>query len=318
MRILITGGAGFIGSHTTEALLEAGLEVTVYDNLTTGKLENLADIRHRIRFIEGDIRDFEALKAALTDADAILHLAAVVSVPESIHQPHLAHEINATGTLNVLEAARQCGIQRVVLASSAAVYGDNPEMPLSEDANLRSLSPYAAQKCLAEIYASVYAHLHGLSPIVLRYFNVFGPRQDPQSPYSGVLSRFIAAAANNQPITIFGDGHQTRDFVYVKDVAQANVRALLAAPEHGGVAYNVGTGSAISILDAFELILKLSQGNGGVNFDKAREGDILFSQASIDRASQALGYSPKYSFEAGLSHTIAWLSYQQQSAGGIQ
>lgn len=318
MRILITGGAGFIGSHTAEALLEEGLEITVFDNLSTGKLENISEIRSRIRFVEGDIRDFEALKAAMDDADAVLHLAAVVSVPESINQPHLAHEINATGTLNVLEAARQCGIQRVVLASSAAVYGDNPEMPLSEEANLRSLSPYAAQKCLAEIYASVYAHLHGLSPIVLRYFNVFGPRQDPQSPYSGVLSRFIAAATLNQPVTIFGDGHQTRDFVYVKDVAQANVRALLADPEQGGVAYNVGTGSAISILEAFEMILKLSRGNGGVHFAQPREGDILFSQASIDRASQQLGYTPKYSFEAGLSHTIAWLSFQQQSAGDMQ
>jgi nucleoside-diphosphate-sugar epimerase len=302
MRILITGGAGFIGSHTAELLLSQGLEVTIYDDFSTGKRGN---VPAGVQVVEGDVRDFSALAIAMRGCDAVLHLAAVVSVPMSIQRPHFAHEVNATGTLNVLEAARYLGIDRVVIASSAAVYGAARRLPLTEDHPAEPLSPYAAQKWLAEAYARTYAELHGMSPICLRYFNVFGPRQDPASPYSGVLSRFIGAALAGEQATIHGDGAQTRDFVYVLDVARANVRALLAPDPAPGLVFNVGTGRAIGVAEAHALIARLT-GAPAAGRAPGRAGDVPASRADLTRARKLLGYEPRMAFEDGLEATLAW------------
>lgn len=302
MRIFVTGGAGFIGSHTVETLLGNGLEVTVFDNLSSGSRENLPS---ETRFFEGDVRDHEALLQGMEGCQAVLHLAALVSVPESIRFPQFAHAVNATGTLNVLEAAREHGIARVVMASSAAVYGENSDLPLREEAQLSSLSPYAAQKRLGEVYAGIYAQLHGMSPIALRYFNVYGPRQNPASPYSGVLSRFIRASVSGELVTVFGDGQQTRDFVYVKDVAQANMKALLAEAK-GSHILNVGTGLATPVLGAYEVIQRQVGASLHPDFAPPRAGDIRHSCASIEKARQLLGYDPVHSFEEGILHTVRW------------
>ncbi|MBI6547021.1 MAG: NAD-dependent epimerase/dehydratase family protein [Cyanobacteria bacterium NC_groundwater_1444_Ag_S-0.65um_54_12] len=310
MRIFITGGAGFIGSHSAELLVRQGLDVTILDNLTTGSIANLRGIEGKIHFIEGDIRDFKTLLDAMRGCEAVLHLAAIVSVPKSILEPQLAHEVNATGALHVLEAARETGIKRVVLASSAAIYGDNADIPLKETAVLQSLSPYAAQKWLDEIYSGVYAHLHGISPISLRYFNVFGPKQHIFSPYSGVLSRFIAVAIRGQPMTIHGDGLQTRDFVYVDDVAQANLLALFAPDDCKDTCINIGTGQAISVLQASEAISRSANHKGLTLFAEARKGDIRHSQADISRARQLLGYAPQVMFETGIARTMTWAREQ--------
>jgi UDP-glucose 4-epimerase len=308
MKILITGGAGFIGSHTAETLVANGHEVRIFDNLSAGTKQNLQPLGPRAELIEGDVRDGEALRQAMCGCHAVLHLAALVSRCEALQRPQLVHEVNATGTLGVLEAARALGIRRVVLGSSAAVYGANPEPTLSEDAALQPLSPDAAQLVLGEMYGSVYAYQHGMQPIALRYFNVFGPRQQPSSPGAGVLSRFVAAALQGRPATIFGDGRQTRDFVYVKDVAQANLRALLAPEECAGCAINVASGRAVSVLGAFQQVARLADLPAGVEPVHAapRQGDLRHCQASILRARQLLGYRPAVSFAEGLALTLAW------------
>ncbi|HBN07679.1 MAG TPA: GDP-mannose 4,6-dehydratase [Cyanobacteria bacterium UBA8530] len=306
MRVLITGGAGFIGSHSAEVLRARGIELTVLDNLSTGHLDNLSSLGGRFRFLEGDVRDPEALNSAMEGCQAVLHLAALVSVPESIRSPLLAHAINATGTLNVLEAARAQGIKRVVLASSAAVYGENQNLPLGEGEAAQSLSPYAAQKYLGEVYASIYSHLQGMSPVCLRYFNVFGPRQDPASPYSGVLSLFIEALVQGKKATIFGDGGATRDFVYVEDVALANLLAILAPESSEPLIFNVGTGKRTSILQAFEAVREAAGVQATPAFAPPREGDIVHSCADIGRARASLGYHPRFSFSEGITRTVAW------------
>lgn len=307
MKVFVTGGAGFIGSHSTEELIKSGADVRVFDNLSTGSLDNMRRLEEREQFVLGDILDLDALTAAMAGCDAVLHLAAVVSVPLSIAHPEHAHAVNATGALNVLEAARKNGIKRVVMASSAAVYGANQELPLPESAPPQPLSPYAAQKWQNEAYAKVYSDLHGLETVCLRYFNVFGPRQDPSSPYSGVLSRFIAATSAGEAVTIFGDGAQTRDFVYVADVARANALAL-RAPAVGGQVLNIGAGKGVSVLEAYTEIQRLAMGaRVDPTFGPARAGDVRHSLADIRRATERLGYRPTHSFAAGLDLTLAWM-----------
>lgn len=306
MRILITGGAGFIGSHTAEALLGQGHAVTVFDDFSTGKRENLGGPRPRLSVVEGDVRDFTELMAAMRGCDAVLHLAAVVSVPLSITRPHFAHEVNATGSLNVLEAARYLDVRRVVMASSAAVYGVPTRLPLAEDTPPQVLSPYAAHKWMGEAYARTYAELHGMHPVCLRYFNVFGPRQDPASPYSGVLSRFIGAVLEGKPATIHGDGSQTRDFVYVSDVAQANMRALFATQTRPGDVFNVGTGRSVSVKEAFEAIARAAGSPMRPAFGPARAGDVPHSRADVRLAEARLGFRARMSFQDGLGATIQW------------
>jgi UDP-glucose 4-epimerase len=298
MKILITGGAGFIGSHTAEELLKAGARVRVYDNLSSGKRANLRGLD--AEFIKGDIRDKNRLRAAVKGVDRVLHLAALVSVADSVLSPERSHDINATGTFNVFEAARLAGVKRVVAASSAAVYGNAPALPKKETMAPMPESPYGVGKLLAEYYAGVYWRLYGLETVCLRYFNVYGPRQDASSPYSGVISRFGAALAGKKDLTVYGDGRQTRDFVSVKDVAAANVSALLSAKAGKGEVFNIGTGRATSLLALIKIISDLCSVRAEVRFKPRRAGDIRHSLSDISLAARQLGYRPRYTVKQGL------------------
>jgi UDP-glucose 4-epimerase len=302
---LITGGAGFIGSHIAEALAARGCNVKVIDNLASGHLKNLVGLSDQVHFIEGDIRDEALLSSVSKGCDVIFHQAAVVSVTQTVAEPVSSTDVNDMGTLKVLDAARQNSVKRVVLASSSAVYGDNPKSPKVETMAPKPLSPYAVQKLTNEFYANLYFRLYGLETVCLRYFNVYGPRQDPSSPYSGVISIFMKKAADGSVPKIYGDGEQTRDFVFVKDVVQANI---LAATSDGtpGKVLNVGTGVTISIKDLWYNISGLNAYEADPVYAKARPGDILHSLASIHRATDRMGFQPSVSLKEGLSQTFYW------------
>ncbi len=304
-RCLVTGGAGFIGSHLAEHLVQEGMQVRVLDDLSTGSLENLEPFGRGIEFKQGDVRDLDTLLEVVSDVDVVFHLAAEVSVPKSVEDPLETGMVNDTGTLQVLEAARRAGVKRVVFASTCAVYGDLPELPKGEDMATRPLSPYAASKLNGETYACLFNDLYGLETACLRYFNVYGPKQDPASPYSGVISIFMDKAARGEIPNIYGDGEQYRDFVYVADVVQANLRAAFSEGT-AGLVVNVGTGSSVTINQLWQLIAKLA----GVEFAPTREperpGDIRESIANISRAREMLDYEPKYSFLEGLERTWEW------------
>lgn len=302
---LVTGGAGFIGSHLVDALLRQGARVTVVDNLTTGKRHNLKDAGDGVALHEGDIRDADLLRRLMKGVEVVFHQAAVVSVPLSVAQPLESAAVNEMGTLTVLETARQAGCRRVVLASSSAVYGDDPQLPKRETMPLRPLSPYAVQKMTGEYYARLYQTLYGLETVGLRYFNVFGPRQDPSSPYSGVISIFMERAADGRTPLIFGDGEQTRDFVFVRDVVDANLRAATAAAAAGGV-FNIGTGRPITINALWQQVADLAGVGLSPAYEAAREGDIRHSVAAIDAARERLNFAPAVSFADGLARTYAW------------
>jgi len=302
-RALVTGGAGFIGSHLVDGLLSEGCEVAVLDNLSTGRLSNLSHIKDRITFYKADIRDREPLEKAARDCDVVFHHAAVVSVPRTVDNPVDSAMVNEMGTLFVLEAARKNNVKRVVLASSSAVYGDDPALPKHENMNLKPQSPYAVQKLSGEFYARLYHDLYGLETVSLRYFNVYGPRQDPLSPYSGVISIFMNKACSKKAPVIYGDGNQFRDFVFVKDVIRFN---LLAAhtDKASGKTFNVGTGRFVRINRLWERIGHLAGFNDEPKYEPPRAGDIMESVASIDYAGKVLGFKPEYSFEKGLEETF--------------
>lgn len=304
-KAMITGGAGFIGSHIADALIKENVEVVVFDNLSSGNLKNLEHVKEKIEFVKGDIRDLDALARALEGCDTVFHQAAVVSVTKTVENPVDSSEVNDMGTLKVLEASRQNNVKRVVLASSSAVYGDDPRLPKVEDMVPKPLSPYAVQKLTGELYAAMYMDLYGLETVFLRYFNVFGPRQDPSSPYSGVISIFMTKANNKEQPTIFGDGNQTRDFVYVKDVVNAN---LLAASEADAVgqAFNVGTGRYITIKALWDLVCKLAGIGVSASYADPRPGDILESFSDIGKAENLMGFKPLFTFEKGLKETFKW------------
>lgn len=302
---LVTGGAGFIGSHLVDALVAGGSQVTIIDNLSTGHHRNIEQHANRIAFIEGDIRDADTLDRAIKGCDVVFHQAALVSVTESVQDPSYACEVNDLGTVRVLDAARQNGVRRVVMASSSAVYGDDPQMPKTERMKPCPLSPYAVQKLTGEYYASVFGGLYGLETVCLRYFNVFGPRQDPSSPYSGVISIFMTKAAAGTAPSIYGDGSQSRDFVFVKDVVDANMLAA-THPSASGRIFNVGTGSAIRILDLWQLIGELSGTQIDPVFAPPRTGDIHESVADISEMEMTLGCRPQKELRQGLIETMAW------------
>lgn len=301
---LVTGGAGFIGSHLVEALLGEGLRVRVVDNLATGRRGNLAHLGDAFEWIEGDLVDLEVCRRAVAGADYIFHQAAIPSVPRSVKEPLLSHASGPTATLNLLEAARAAGARRVMFAASSAAYGDTEELPKHEGMPPRPLSPYAAGKLAGEHYIRVYAQTMGLDGVSLRYFNVFGPRQDPSSPYSGVISLFARAMAEGRRPSICGDGQQTRDFTYVANVVDANLRAMRHKGPLGGEVYNVGTGRRVSLLD---LVAALNAALGTdlePEFAPARPGDVRDSLASLDRVRAALGYEPVVAFADGLRRTL--------------
>ncbi|MDQ4076258.1 MAG: SDR family oxidoreductase [Chloroflexota bacterium] len=312
MKILVTGGAGFIGSHLTAALVSQEHAVTVFDNLSTGKRANLAGLP--VTFVEGDVADFDTLARAVEGCELLFHQAAMVSVPRSIDEPDLNHRSNVTGTFHVFEAARQAGVRRVVYASSAAIYGDEPTLPKRETSVIAPLTPYGAAKYMAEVYATAYAASYPEMEFVgLRYMNVFGPRQDPSSPYSGVLSIFCQAVLNGRSCTIFGDGEQTRDFVYVSDVVQANLLAATVPLDGGAEVFNIGRGAATSLNQIVAVLDQLTLEPVKVTYAPARHGDIRHSVADISRAQTALGYSPEVTVVEGLRATLDWFSTQNGS-----
>ncbi|MCF8052736.1 MAG: SDR family oxidoreductase [Desulfobacterales bacterium] len=304
-RALVTGGAGFIGSHLVDALVEDGWQVAVLDNLSTGRTENLAQSHGRIEFVEGDIRDRKLVESVAKGCTAVFHQAAVVSVPLTVQDPVGSAEVNEIGTLNVLEACRRQKVNSVVLASSCAVYGDDPEVPKKEDMPARPSSPYAVQKLAGEYYAGVFSSLYGISAVCLRYFNVYGPRQDPSSPYAGVISIFMDRAVKKLPPTIHGDGDQYRDFIFVKDVVRANLLAA-SATDAAGKVFNIGTGRQVTIKDLWEQFSKISGYAAAPEYGSARDGDIRESLADTGKANGELGFEPEVSFEDGLAAAFRW------------
>jgi UDP-glucose 4-epimerase len=303
--VMVTGGAGFIGSHLVDALLQRNCRVTVLDNLSSGNRANLTHVADRITFIEGDIRNRELLADLLPGIELVFHQAAMVAVPQTLEQPIESAEVNAMGTLFLLEAARQANVRRVVLASSCAVYGDDPRLPKVETMNPKPQSPYAAQKLMGEHYARLYHQLYGLETVCLRYFNVFGPRQDPSSAYSGVISIFMTRAAAGDSPTIYGNGEQFRDFIFVGDVARANLQAA-TAPAAGGGHYNIGTGHHISVNRLWETICRMTPHSLHPHYAPVRAGDIMASAADISLARETLNFEPSVSFEEGLKITCDW------------
>jgi UDP-glucose 4-epimerase len=304
-KAMVTGGAGFIGSHLVDALVEDGWQVTVLDDLSTGRVQNLARSKDRIEFVKGDIRDADMVAELAQGAAAVFHQAAVVSVPLTVKDPVGSAHVNEIGTLNVLEACRRHRVGSLVLASSCAVYGDDPKLPKTEAMAARPLSPYAVQKLAGEYYASVYGRLFDLNIATLRYFNVYGPRQDPSSPYSGVISIFMERAVRSVSPVVYGDGRQSRDFIFVADVVRANLLAASADLPRSGV-YNIGTGRRVHIGDLWEQIRKIAGSTASPEYRDAREGDIRESLADIAKAEAELGFVPAVSFDEGLAVTFRW------------
>ncbi len=335
-KVLLTGGAGFIGSHLLDELIRIGLgtspltpeiqqaigfdhlEIHVVDNFLTGKRENLEDVlasydpsdlaRHgiRVEIHEVDIRDQDRMRDLLNGVHHVLHQAALPSVQKSVERPLDTDSINVHGTLTLLELAKAQGVQRVVFASSSSVYGDTPTLPKHEEMPPSPLSPYAVSKLTGEYYCRVYAHLHGLSTVILRYFNVFGPRQDPTSQYAAVIPKFITYALQDRPLPVYGDGTQSRDFTYVSNVVYGNLLALIR-PEVDGKVYNIATGLRVSLNELIEILRHLLPDTQiEATYLPPRKGDIKHSLASIERARSDLGYEPQVSFEEGLRRTVAW------------
>ena len=315
MKILVTGGAGFIGSNTVDELVRRGHSVVVLDDLSSGKEDNLAEVRSKITFMKGSITDIEAVQKAMVQADYVIHLAARTSVPRSVKDPVDTNRINVDGTLNVLVAARDNKVKRVVFAASSSAYGDTPKLPKSEDMQPVPISPYGVSKYVGELYAQTFGRCYGLENVCLRYFNIFGPRQDPDSPYSGVLSRFSAAFLDSTPPVVFGDGEQTRDFTYVDNAVLANTLAC-EAPSASGRTFNVGTGHAVSLNQVLQMLQKASGKTLETKYEPSREGDIRDSLADIRLAKEFLGYEPAVLFEEGLERTYAW--YQAHHAKDAQ
>lgn len=304
-KYLVTGGAGFIGSHIAGELVHRGHSVRIVDNFSTGKKENIAPFLEKIDLIEGDIKDFEVCQQAVKDMDFVLHQAALTSVPRSIEDPLLTNEVNITGTLNLLLAARDAGVQRFVLASSAAVYGDNPGLPKKEDMEGFPLSPYAASKRMGELYCQVFNRAFGLSTVSLRYFNIFGPRQDPSSQYASVIPNFIGKMLKEEKPVVFGDGEQSRDFLYVSNVVEANILASQAR-EVSGEVFNIGSGERTSVNSLVVKLNEILDKEIKPTYEEPRPGDIKHSYADISKARKMLKYEPSVSFSEGLGETVRW------------
>lgn len=300
---LVTGGAGFIGSHIAEALLERGEHVRVFDNMLTGRDINLAALGGRAEYIQGDLRDRAALEAAMKGVEVVFHQGAIASVPSSIADPVGSLEINVNGTQNVLLAARAMGVRRVVYASSSAVYGDEPTLPKRENLPTNTLSPYAVQKLTGELLCDVFTRIYGLETVALRYFNVFGPRQNPASEYAAVVPRFLTMLLEGKRPVVYGDGEQTRDFVYIANVVQANLRAAVSSAAVGR-ALNIGCGERISLNEVLRLAGELLGIKVEAEYREARPGDVRDSIADISLAQELLGYQPEIPFRTGLARTL--------------
>jgi UDP-N-acetylglucosamine 4-epimerase len=307
-RFLVTGGAGFIGSNITETILSKGCYVRVLDNLITGKIENISEFmdNNKFEFIEGDIRDINTCQNACKDIDYVLHQGALGSVPRSIADPITSNDININGTLNMMIAARDNKVKRFVYASSSSVYGDEPKLPKVEGIEGKLLSPYAITKSVNELYGKNFFELYGLPTIGLRYFNVFGKKQDPHSVYAAVIPIFIKKLINNEAPTINGDGNQSRDFTYIKNVIQANLNACNSGKDAFGEVFNIAFHDRITINEIYEKLCKLLDKDIKAIYGPERKGDIKHSYADISKAKEVLKYSPKYSLDKGLEEAIEW------------
>jgi UDP-glucose 4-epimerase len=329
-RYLVTGGAGFIGAHLVRALVERGQPVRVLDNFSTGTAANLAHVLGRevpqvaagalvragpVEVLHGDIRDLDSCRRACAGVEVVLHQAAMRSVPRSVDDPRGAHEHNATGTLNMLLAAVQAGVRRFVYASSSSVYGDSPALPKREDQPPAPISPYAASKLAGEAYCRAFARVYGLSTVSLRYFNVFGPLQDPHSPYAAVVPRFIAWTLRGEPLQVHGDGLQSRDFTYVDNVVLANLRAA-AAPDLQGEVFNVACGERRTLREVAEAIQRAAGRRVALQHVAPRPGDVRHTLADITLARDRLGYEPVVGFAEGIARTVAYFAHTGARVGG--
>ena len=302
-KYLVTGGAGFIGSHIAEALLDRGESVRIFDNFATGKKSNLDVLKGRAQFIEGDLRDLDRVRTAVQGVEVIFHQGALASVPRSIADPISSLETNINGTQNVLLAARDAGVRRVVYASSSSVYGDTPTLPKSEEMRTNPMSPYALHKLTGELLCGIFTRIYKLETVALRYFNVFGPRQDPTSEYAAVIPRFLTSLIEKRRPIVFGDGEQTRDFTYIANVVEANLLAAIA-PQAVGRAINIGCGEQISLNNVMHIAGELLGVTVDAEYRDPRPGDVRDSLADISLARQLLGYKPIVSFGVGLAYTL--------------
>ena len=307
---LVTGGAGFIGSHICERLLKEGHSVRVLDNFFSGKESNLKDLGGEVDLARGDIRDSQFVADAMKGVHVVFHEAALGSVPRSVADPITTHDVNMTGTLNVLLAARDTGVKRVVYASSSSVYGETQELPKHEGITPQPLSPYALSKLAGEHYISVFNHVYGFEAVALRYFNIFGPRQDPESQYAAVIPKFVTALLEGKPPVIYGDGLQSRDFTYVENVVEANLLAS-EADAVAGRAFNVACGGRYSLLELLDKMKQILGSDIQPVHEPARAGDVRDSQASIEAARSSFGYQVKVDFDEGLRRTVEWFQTQK-------
>ena len=305
MRYLVTGGAGFIGSNTVDELVRRGHSVVVLDDLSSGKEDNLAELRSKITFMKGSITDIEVVRKAMHEADYVMHLAARTSVPRSVKDPIETNRINIDGTLNVLVAARDAKVKRVMFAASSSAYGETATLPKVETMQPQPISPYGVTKFVGELYLQTFGRCYGMENVSLRYFNIFGPRQDPSSPYSGVLAKYCTAFLEETQPVVYGDGEQTRDFTYVENAVQANILAC-EAPNVSGKVFNVGTGGRTSLNQVLKALGEISGNKLEAKYDPPRDGDIRDSQADISQAREFLGYDPQVLFEEGLKKTFDW------------
>ncbi len=312
MNYLVTGGAGFIGSNIVEELVRRGDRVRVLDDLSNGRESNLEPFMDVIEFLRGDVRDADVVREAVRDVDVVLHLAALGSVVRSVEDPVTSNDVNVNGTLRVLVAARDAGVRRVVYSSSSSVYGDNPALPKREDLATSPISPYAVSKLAGEQYTRVFAGVYGLETVCLRYFNVFGPRQRPDSPYAAVIPLFMGRAARGEPLVVFGDGLQSRDFTYVANVVEANLLAA-TVPGVAGRVFNIACARRISLLDIVAILEKLVGGPLEWRHEDPRVGDVRHSEADIGAACRDLGYRVQVDFEEGLRRT--WTDFQTRFSG---
>jgi len=313
LRYLVTGGAGFIGSNIVDELVRRGHHVVVIDNLSAGKEENLANVRSRIDFRIESITDLAAVQAAAKGADYVIHLAARTSVPRSVQNPLETNSVNIDGTLNVLVAARDAKVRRFVYAASSSAYGETPTLPKTETMQPAPISPYGVTKYVGELYAQAFGRVYGLENASVRFFNVFGPRQDPTSQYSGVLSRFMLAVIEGKQPVIYGDGEQSRDFTYIDNIVDETLRACEAKDVSGKV-FNGGTGARITLNEVLKLLEKITGKKIEAKYDPPRTGDIRHSQADVTLANRVLGYKPLVNFEEGLRRTWAWYKQNYSAA----
>jgi len=311
---LITGGAGFIGSNLAEHLVTRGKTVRIFDDFSSGRRENIAGLTGKAEVVTGNLCDLPAIQRAATGVRYVIHMGAIPSVPRSVQDPVATNAANITGTLNVLVAARDAGVKRLVFSSSSSVYGESPTLPKHEAMPPAPLSPYAVHKITGEYYCRIFYQLYGLETVSLRYFNVFGPRQNPASAYAAVIPRFITAILTNAAPTIFGDGQQTRDFSHVQNVIEANLAACDASQAACGESFNIACGGRISLLDLVGAINAICGKTVQPKFEPARAGDIKDSQAAIDKAARLLGWKPSVDFRAGIEKAVAW--YRAQLAAG--